>query len=145
MKISTRGRYGLRALLDLAVHDGQGCIALSDIASRQALSFNYLEGIFAHLKRAGLVIGTAGSMGGYTLAKPPKEITVHEILLVLEGDLSVTDRALPEKDSEIRSFLRSEVWDVLDQEIENLLKTITIADLTDAFLHRDHSSQCSCL
>lgn len=145
MKISTRGRYGLRALLDLAVHDGQGCIALSDIASRQALSFNYLEGIFAHLKRAGLVIGTAGSMGGYTLAKSPKEITIHEVLSVLEGDLSVTDRAVSGTDSDIRSFLREEVWDVLDDEIEAMLKTVTVADLTDAFLHRDHSGQCSCL
>lgn len=145
MKISTRGRYGLRALLDLALHDGQGCIALSDIASRQALSFNYLEGIFAHLKRAGLVIGTAGSMGGYTLAKSPNEITIHEILSVLEGDLSVTDRPMPETDSDIRSFLREQVWNVLDQKIETLLKTVTVADLTNSFLHRDHSGQCSCL
>ncbi|MCI9576696.1 MAG: Rrf2 family transcriptional regulator [Clostridiales bacterium] len=145
MKISTRGRYGLRALLDLAMHADQGCVALSDIAHRQDLSFNYLEGIFAHLKRAGLVIGIAGSMGGYTLAKPSETISLYEILSVLEGDLSVTDPVMQNEESDIRTFIRQNVWDVLDHSIESTLKNTTVAGLTKSFQFQEDSNQCSCL
>ncbi len=145
MKISTRGRYGLRALLDLAMHADQGCVSLSDIAQRQDLSFNYLEGIFSHLKRAGLVIGIAGSMGGYTLAKPPETMFLYEILSVLEGDLSVTDRVMQEEESDIRTFVRKSVWDVLDHSIESTLKNTTVADLIQSFQSQEDSNQCSCL
>ena len=64
MKISTRGRYGLRAVIDLAMQEEKGCVSLAEIASRQDISFNYLESIFSYLRRAGIVIGTAGSLGG---------------------------------------------------------------------------------
>ena len=129
MKISTRGRYGLRAILDLAVHQkDKTCVSLSDIAQRQDLSFNYLEGIFAYLKRAGLVIGMAGSMGGYSLARAPEDITILEILSALEGNLSVTD--LPTEDeSDIRQFLRKHMWEVMDSRIENIFKNLPVADL----------------
>lgn len=69
MKISTRGRYGLRAMIDLALHENEGRVTLAGIAVRQDLSLNYLESIFSALKRAGFVIGTAGAQGGYSLAR----------------------------------------------------------------------------
>lgn len=91
MKISTRGRYGLRAVIDLAMHEEQGCVPLGDIALRQDLSLNYLEGIFSYLKRAGIVIGMAGAQGGYRLAKRPEELSIWELMHVLEGSMSVSD------------------------------------------------------
>ncbi|MFR1215304.1 MAG: RrF2 family transcriptional regulator [Acutalibacteraceae bacterium] len=98
MKISTRGRYGLRAVIDLAMQEEKGCVSLAEIAARQDISFNYLESIFSYLRRAGIVIGTAGSLGGYTLSKTAVEMNLYDILKVLEGELSITGSEEPENE-----------------------------------------------
>ena len=85
MKFSTKGRYGLQAMLDLAVHNNEGQVVLKSIAQRQGLSESYLEQLFAALKKAKLVKSIRGSQGGYSLAKSPENITVGDILRVLEG------------------------------------------------------------
>lgn len=127
MKISTKGRYGLRALIDLALHSNGSCISLSDISARQDLSLNYLESIFAYLKKAGLIIGVAGAQGGYLLARPAEEIKLLEVLTVLEGDLSVYDQIGAE--TPIRSFLNRNVWDAIDRNITGVLKDTSLADV----------------
>ena len=119
MKISTRGRYGLRAMIDLALHEDEGRVTLAGIAARQDLSLNYLESIFSALKRAGFVIGTAGAQGGYSLARPADQISLQSILEALEGDLSVFEEA--DVGTPIRAFLKQHVWDVIDREVENTL------------------------
>lgn len=91
MKLSTKGRYGLRAVLDLAVHMEDEAVALSQIAERQGISMNYLEQLIAKLKKAGIVTSIRGAQGGYKLGKPAEELSVGDILRALEGDLSPVD------------------------------------------------------
>ncbi|MGX8700097.1 RrF2 family transcriptional regulator [Caproiciproducens sp.] len=141
MKISTKGRYGLRALIDLAMNSGEGCVSLSEISQRQDLSLNYLESIFASLKRAGIVIGIAGAQGGYVLAKPAEEITLRDIMAVLEGDMSVYDN-LGERTS-IRSFLNRSVWDVIDRSVDEVLTGTTLGDVLKDIEARHLSADCS--
>ena len=88
MKISTKGRYALRMLIDLAEHEGDGFIALKDIAERQNISKKYLEQIVPILSRSGILRTNRGSQGGYALAKEPEHVTVGEILRLTEGSLS---------------------------------------------------------
>ena len=88
MKISTRGRYSLRFMIDLAEHYNEGFIALKDIAARQNISKKYLEQIIPFLNRSGLLASNKGHMGGYMLSKAPSAITVREILQSAEGSLS---------------------------------------------------------
>ena len=88
MKISTKGRYALRMLLDLAEHQNCGYIALKDIAERQGISKKYLEQIIPMYNRSGILKTERGSQGGYQLAKSPETLTVGEILRFTEGDLS---------------------------------------------------------
>ena len=87
MMISTKGRYALRVMIDLAEHDGAGPIALKDIAERQAISEKYLESIIAQLARAGYVQGHRGKGGGYLLTRRPAQYTVLELLVATEGPL----------------------------------------------------------
>ena len=88
MKISTRGRYSLRMMIDLAQHYDDGFIALKDIASRQNISKKYLEQIIPFLNRSNLLNANKGHMGGYKLAKSPSDITVRDILVSAEGSLT---------------------------------------------------------
>ena len=93
MKLSTKGRYGLRAALDLAINSTEEAVALSSIAERQNISISYLEQLIAKLRKAEIVKSTRGAKGGYVLARPANEISVGEILRCLEGDLSPVDCA----------------------------------------------------
>lgn len=88
MKLSTKGRYGLRAIIDLAMNATEGPVPISSIAERQSLSESYLEQLMAKLKKAGLVTSIRGAQGGYFLAKPSSEISVGDILRALEGDIN---------------------------------------------------------
>ncbi len=88
MKLSTKGRYGLRAFIDLAVWGEEEPVSLTSIAERQGISVNYLEQLMAKLKRAGLVNSVRGVNGGYVIAKPAEEISVGDVLRALEGDLA---------------------------------------------------------
>lgn len=143
MKISTKGRYGLRSLIDLATHCSEGYVPLGAISERQDLSLNYLESIFANLKRSGLVIGIAGAQGGYVLARPANEITLFDILTVLEGDMSVYD-SVGEK-TKIRSFLNRNVWDVIDHSVSTVLTTTTLEDVIKEIETQHLSGNCSSL
>ena len=143
MKISTRGRYGLRAIIDLAMQENKSCVSLGEIAARQDISFHYLEGIFSYLRRAGIVIGTAGALGGYTLSKTALEMSLYDILKVLEGQMSMTGDEAPEQETELRAFLRQEVWDAVDKSIENALKQMTLGEMKETFRKRDDSNFCA--
>lgn len=92
MKLSTKGRYGLRAVLDIAMHSTpEDAVALSGIAERQGISMGYLEQLVGKLKKAQIVQSIRGAQGGYILAKPAGEISVGDILRAMEGDLSPVD------------------------------------------------------
>lgn len=133
MHISTRGRYGLRALVDLAAHAGQGPVALREIAGRQDISESYLEQVFAALRKAGLVIALRGPQGGYELGKPAEEITVGEVLHALEGPLSLVHCV--DKRGGDRRCRREPIcptqgfWRELGAHIESFMNAVTLTDL----------------
>ena len=91
MKISTKGRYGLRTLMDISVHQVKGPVNLSDIADRQGISAKYLWQIVNLLKTAGFVRGTRGPKGGYILIRDPADITMLDVIQVLEGPISLVE------------------------------------------------------
>lgn len=130
MKISTKGRYGLRMMTDLAVYYAQGLVPLKEIAARQEISEKYLEQIMMQLNRSGLVRSVRGAQGGYTLAKPPQDITVGMVLRVMEGSLAPVDcvdeaGACPRAEA----CVTFDVWKRLKQAIESVVDTTTLEDL----------------
>lgn len=136
MKISTKGRYGLRALLDLAVNSNGEHVALSNIAERQSISENYLEQVFSSLRKAGIIKSVKGAQGGYILAEKPSNIRVGSILRVLEGDLSVVqdDGNHPQNYYEsIQYCLKLKVWDKMSESINNFVDSLTLEDLVQDY------------
>ncbi|HBM81474.1 MAG TPA: Rrf2 family transcriptional regulator [Clostridiaceae bacterium] len=133
MKISTKGRYGLKAMLDLAAYSLGDQITLKSIAERQNISDKYLEQIFSALRKAGLVKSVKGTQGGYILGKRPSDITVGDILRVLEGTLSVIDAA-DNMDDDAETCIRNNVWEKIDESIENTVDSITLEDLVKDYV-----------
>jgi Rrf2 family protein len=135
MKISTKGRYGLRAMLDLAVYSKGDHISLKSIAERQNISEGYLEQVFSTLRKAGLINSIKGSQGGYTLASRPENITVGSVLRVLEGNLSVIDeKSMEEKTNDrIEDCIRERVWSTINESIDDVVDKITLENLTDEY------------
>ena len=108
MKVSKKSRYGLRALVDLAVHIQECPVPLVEIAKRQEMSLNYLEQVLGALRKAGIVKSMKGPKGGYSLDKEPKEITVEEILAAVEGKFCIVEKK--RRKNWTRSRERSENW-----------------------------------
>lgn len=135
MKISTKGRYGLRAMVDLAYNASVEHVALSAVAERQNISMNYLEQVFAALRKADLVKSVKGAQGGYILARKPGSIKVGDILRVLEGSLSVIDEnEINYVDNKsIQYCLKQEVWDKIDDSINSVVDSITLEDLVNDY------------
>lgn len=133
MKISTKGRYALRMLLDLAENQDEGYIALKDIAERQNISKKYLEQIVPMLNRAGLLKTNRGYQGGYMLAKNPEEYTVGEILRVTEGSLAPVS-CLEQTPNECPRAAKCPtlfVWNGLHRAIEEYLDNISLKDIEE--------------
>lgn len=135
MKISTKGRYGLRAVIDIALHGGNDPVSLSDIAIRQDISISYLEQLIAKLKKAHIVTSVRGAKGGYSLAAPMNKISVGEILRALEGDLSpvncseVTENGDPCKESE--QCITKIVWRRINDSINDAVDNLMLSDILD--------------
>ena len=127
MKLSTKGRYGLRALLDLAVHQGNGTVSIQSIAARQNISERYLEQLIAKLKKAGLVSSIRGAGGGYRLAKDAEDISVGDILRALEGSLDAVecpglmeDGACSTKDQCVTKYVWKRVNDSINRTVDEI-------------------------
>ena len=133
MKISTRGRYALRMMLDLAENQGDGVVALKDIAARQGLSKKYLEQIIPVLNRAGLLQTSRGFLGGYRLAKTPAEYTVGEILRAAEGGLSPVAclEQSPNACPRCHECDTLPIWAGLEQVVNQYLDGITLQSVLD--------------
>ena len=134
MKISTKGRYGVAAMYDLAMHYGQGAISLKSIAQRQKISENYLEQLVSTLRKAGYVKSIRGAQGGYTLSKDPAQISVGDIIRVMEGPITLVDCLLThtnDHDSCERAGIcvTRDVWAKVCTSINNVVDSISLADL----------------
>ena len=130
MKLSTKSRYGTRMILDLAQHYGQGVIQLGEIAKRQKISLKYLEQIIRPLKKASYVKSFRGAKGGHMLNKPPDEISVGEIVALLEGSNSFVDCDQNSESCERIDFcLTRYLWKEAAAAMYDRLATITFADL----------------
>lgn len=133
MKISTKGRYALRMLLDLAEHQGEGYVALKDIAERQEVSKKYLEQIVPVLNKAGLLLTNRGFQGGYRLSRPPQQYSLGEILRATEGSLepvACLDQR-PNACPRAHSCATLPIWEGLSRVISEYLDGISLQDVLD--------------
>jgi len=134
MRISSRGRYGLRALIDLASQGGGKCVSVGSIAQRQGISEHYLEQLMAQLNKAGFVKSVRGIYGGYRLNRPPEEITLAEILRSLEGPLYPIE-CLSDAGADLcgagncKSCATRPVWEKLYDSMNGVLESYTLSDL----------------
>ena len=131
MKISTKGKYGLRAMIDLAQYSGQEAVSISSIAQRQKISESYLEQLMAKLKKSGLVISTRGAAGGYRLERPASEISVGDVLRALEGDVrAVICTAQTEEGCEGEELCVTKyVWQRINESIEKTVDEMMLDQL----------------
>lgn len=144
MKISTKGRYGLRAVLDIAMHDEAASV--SSIAARQFISENYLERIIAMLKKAGIVNSLRGAQGGYVLARPAEKISVGEVLRALEGDLNPVDCAEIDGSGELcegaDTCVTKFVWKKIAESINQAVDSLMISELAREGKHLLSENGC---
>lgn len=132
MKISTKGRYGVRFLMDLAANSEAGNVTLKEVAQRQGISEKYLWQIVSPLKKQGLIHSVSGPGGGYTLAKSPAEITLRDILAVLEGDdglvACISD---PGSCARGNACAAREMWKDVGERIDEVLASVVLIDLVE--------------
>ena len=125
MKLSMKSRYGLRALIDLAINSKTEQVALNSIAERNKISPQYLEQVFASLRKAGIVKSIKGSQGGYFLSRPPQEITVSSIIEALEGDYRIKEGKYTGSVKAIQKL----VIDRVNDSVTEILQSVTLHDL----------------
>ncbi|MGL4606328.1 MAG: RrF2 family transcriptional regulator [Eubacteriaceae bacterium] len=137
MKISTKGRYALRLMLELGVNNSGEYIPIRKIAQNQEISEKYLEQIITLLSRAGFVRSVRGAQGGYQLAKDPKEYTVGMILRLMEGELSpVACLDDPQSCNRSDRCVTVEVWEQLKKAIDHVVDNITLEDLVKRYYEK---------
>jgi Rrf2 family cysteine metabolism transcriptional repressor len=144
LRLSTKGRYGVKAMVELALSYGEGPIALNSIAERQNISIHYLEQLFASLRKAGYVKSIRGAQGGYVLADKPQNITVGDIIRTLEGPLAPTDCVIEEDSKECSRAefcVTRTVWIKIKDSINYVVDSITLQDMIDDYqkMHSNNS------
>ncbi|MBO6764855.1 Rrf2 family transcriptional regulator [Maricaulis sp.] len=132
MKLSTKGRYAVMAMADLALASQDGPVTLSDIASRQSISLSYLEQLFAKLRRADIVSSIRGPGGGYRLSRKPTEIRISDIIVAVDEPLRAT-RCSSAKGclADGRRCITHDLWDELGRHIYLFLSSITLEDVLE--------------
>ena len=130
MRLSTKGRYGTRFMLDLAIHYGEGPVPLKDIAKRQRISEKYLWNLIGPLKTAGLVSSSRGAHGGYTLAKPPAEINLKDVVHTIEVSLCLVDCVDdPSVCERFRNCVTRDIWGEASDKLRDVLESVTLKDM----------------
>ncbi len=132
MKLSTKGKYGVRAVYEIARHEGQGPISIKEISERQGISFSYLEQILHKLGKAGLIESVRGPAGGYLLARKPAELTIGDIVRTLEGPIALTHCLEPGEEGDCyqaEDCVARMVWTKVGAKIEEALDSISFEDL----------------
>jgi Rrf2 family iron-sulfur cluster assembly transcriptional regulator len=123
MKVGSKGRYAVIAILDVARHSGSGAVPLADVAMRQRISLSYLEQLFALLRRSGVVQSARGPGGGYRLARSPSETTIKAIFEAVEDPVSATAR------DQASAVVTAPLWLALDRSIRSFLGAVTVEDV----------------
>ncbi len=132
MKVSTKGRYGVRFMVDLAIHGNNGLVTLKEVAKRQGISEKYLWQVAAPLKAAGLVSAAVGLKGGYSLARPASEITLKDVLDILEGGSALVDCvSCPEGCDRHGDCVAREMWVELSNKINRAMEEIKLSQMVE--------------
>jgi Rrf2 family iron-sulfur cluster assembly transcriptional regulator len=131
MRLTTKGRYAVTAMLDLAIHDDRDPVALADIARRQGISLSYLEQLFAHLRRRGLVRSSRGPGGGYQLGRPAAEIAVVDVIGSVDESVDATRCGGMENCQGEARCLTHDLWHDLSRQIHDFLGGIDLAQLVE--------------
>lgn len=133
MKLSTRSRYGTRMMLDLAQHYDQGPVQIGDVSKRENISVKYLEQLIIPLKKANFIKSVRGPKGGHMLAKPPEEITVGEIVRILEGGINLSSCIEhPEMCDRTTRCLTRGVWEEATKAMYDKLNSVTLSKMINA-------------
>jgi Rrf2 family protein len=144
MKLSTKGKYGVRAVFEIARHYGKGPISIKEIVERQGISISYLEQILYRLGKAGLIDSVRGPAGGYLLARKPSDLTIGDIIRTLEGPIALSHCLEPGEAGDCYQAddcVARMVWTKVGAKIEEALDSITFSDL----LHQDHRKESEVL
>lgn len=136
MKLSTKGRYGVKAMLDLAVHYGTEPISIKSISERQGISEYYLEQLFAPLRRAGLIKSVRGAQGGYILNRKPIEITVLEIMDVLEGPVEISECLDNDECNKFESCATRVLWKKIQMSINTVMENVTLQEMLNDYISK---------
>lgn len=131
MKLTTRGRYAVTAMLDLALHEGGGPVALGDISARQDISLSYLEQLFAKLRRGGLVVSTRGPGGGYRLSRPAPEIAVSQVIDAVDENVEYTRCGGKRNCQKQERCLTHDLWESLSLHVRSFLDDVTLGSLME--------------
>lgn len=134
MIISSKGKYGLVALMDICLYSRSEAVTLKSVSKRQDISERYLEQIFSILKKGGIINSKKGAQGGYFLARKPKDITVGEILNILEGYLKIVSPS--EEKNDIECFMQKKIWNNINRQIETYFNSITLEELVKDYIER---------
>ncbi len=142
MKLSTRGKYGARALLDIAFHYDGNPVLLKDIARRQDISAQYLEQLMSPLIKAGLVRSIRGARGGVTLAKPPEEIKLSQVIQIMEGSIALVECVDDPKICPRSDFcVTRDVWEEMKRAMTQVLEFTTLQDLVERQKEKEKSAE----
>jgi Rrf2 family transcriptional regulator, iron-sulfur cluster assembly transcription factor len=131
MRLTTKGRYAVTAMLDLAMHHAAGPVSLADIAARQGISLSYLEQLFAQLRKRGLVTSTRGPGGGYKLGKEPETIAVSDVILAVDESVDATRCGGKENCQDDARCLTHDLWVDLSSQIRAFLNDMDLAQLVE--------------
>jgi len=133
MKLSTKGRYGVKAMVDLAINYGEQPVSIKSISERQNISEYYLEQLFSSLRRAKLIKSIRGAQGGYVLNRAPEEITIYDVINVLEGPIEVSNCLEDGACNNIDCCATRLLWRKIKNSIDSVTSSITLKDIVDDY------------
>ncbi|MDD3181940.1 MAG: Rrf2 family transcriptional regulator [Alphaproteobacteria bacterium] len=132
MRISTKGRHAVMAMVDLACNAKEKPVPLAEVAERQMISLSYLEQLIAKLKKAGLVKSTRGPGGGYVLAQPADQMSVQQIVMAVDTGVSRQPAVPHQTEAQTARRLTDRLWQKMDAEVQKFLKSVTLDDVTQS-------------
>jgi Rrf2 family protein len=133
MKLSTKGRYGVKAMVDLAIHYGGDPVSIKSISERQSISEYYLEQLFSPLRKANLIKSVRGAQGGYVLSKSPQDITVFEIMEVLEGPIEISTCLDDKSCNNVDCCATRLLWAKIKNSIDSVTQSTTLQDILNDY------------